>query len=101
MMDGFQSSRALQKAILSVRSFSKYSRYIHWSGYQLTGREVKLKVKRSLVDLEVRRRVGSCAVFPRLNILKKLETMFVKDPRVPTDVQVCMSVDTQTHTHTH
>ena len=37
LMDGLKASLALQKATLSVRCFSKYSQYIHWSGYQLTG----------------------------------------------------------------
>ena len=37
LMDGLKASLALQKSTLSVRSFSKYSQYIHWSGYQLTG----------------------------------------------------------------
>ena len=40
LMDGLKASLALQKATLSVRCFTKYSQYIHWSGYQLTG-EVK------------------------------------------------------------
>ena len=91
-MDGLKSSTALQKAILSVRAFAKYSRYIHWSGYQLTGREVSLVAKRTPEDEEVRGRVGVTAVFPRLNVIKKLETAFVKEPRVPTDVQVCVCV---------
>ena len=37
LMDGLKASLALQKSTLSVRCFSKYSQYIHWSGYQLTG----------------------------------------------------------------
>ena len=37
LMDGLKASLALQKATLSLRCFSKYSQYIHWSGYQLTG----------------------------------------------------------------
>ena len=37
LMDGLKASLALQKATLSVRCFTKYSQYIHWSGYQLTG----------------------------------------------------------------
>ncbi len=88
LMDGFKSSTALQKAILSVRAFSKYARYIHWSGYQLTGQEMRLVAKRTTADEEIRGRVGGTAVFPRLNVVKKLEAMFVKDPRTPTDVQV-------------
>ena len=38
LMDGLKASLALQKSTLSVRCFSKYSQYIHWSGYQLTGK---------------------------------------------------------------
>ncbi len=88
LMDGFKSSAALQKAILSVRAFSKYARYIHWSGYQLTGQEVRLVAKRTVTDEEIRGHVGGTAVFPRLNVIKKLEAFFIKEPRNPTDVQV-------------
>ena len=37
LMDGLKASLAIQKATLSLRCFSKYSQYIHWSGYELTG----------------------------------------------------------------
>ena len=37
LMDGLKASLALQKATLSLRCFSKFSQFIHWSGYQLTG----------------------------------------------------------------
>ena len=41
LMEGHRASVSLQKAILSVRCFLKYSQYIHWSGYQLTGRKIQ------------------------------------------------------------
>ena len=38
LMDGLKAPLALHKAILSLRCFSKYSQYIHWGGYELTGK---------------------------------------------------------------
>ena len=39
LVEGMRGTQALHKAILCLRCFSKYSQYIHWSGYQLTGRD--------------------------------------------------------------
>ena len=88
LMDGFRSSVALHKASLSVRCFAKYSHYIHWSGYQLTGREIQLNMHMSNKDVAVLSKVGITPSFPRLEIVKKLETAFLNDPATPTDVQV-------------
>jgi CHAT domain-containing protein/tetratricopeptide (TPR) repeat protein len=90
MMDGIKGSHALQKAILSIRSFQKYSRYIHWSGYQLTGREIQFQVARNGASERMRRKLGTTTVFPRLDEVKSLEKIFIKDPYLPTDVQVCV-----------
>ncbi len=90
LVDGFTSSLALQKAILSIRCFTKYSQYIHWSGYQLIGREIEFE-NHSLSSASAQlmnARVGSNSVFPRLEIVKKLETAFIKGARAPTDVQI-------------
>ena len=88
LMDGFPSSVALHKASLSVRCFTKYSHYVHWSGYQLTGREIQLNVHMSGKDQLVLSKVGITPSFPRLDVVKKLEAAFLKDPVTPTDVQV-------------
>ena len=88
LMDGFRSSVALHKASLSVRCFAKYSHFVHWSGYQLTGREIQLNVHMSSKDRAVLSKVGITPSFPRLDIVKKLETAFLKDPVTPTDIQV-------------
>ena len=90
LMDGFRSSVALHKASLSVRCFAKYSHYVHWSGYQLTGREIQLNVHMSSKDQAVLTKVGITPSFPRLDVVKKLEAAFLKDPATPTDVQVSL-----------
>ncbi len=82
LMDGFKASQALRKAMLSIRSFQRYSKYIHWSGYQLSGRELEFQVTPPTYTL------GPSPVFPRLDIISKLEKALVKDRFVPTDVQV-------------
>ena len=89
LVEGMRGTEALHKAILCLRCFSKYSQYIHWSGYQLTGREFQFSVSQSSSRAELATRLGTSSVFPRLDILKQLETAFLNNPRLPTDVQVC------------
>ena len=88
MMDGFKGSHALRKAIMSVRSFKKYSRYIHWSGYQLTGREIEFDVAETRGSEVIQKKMGSFSVFPQLEVIKSLEKALIKDSYCPTDVQV-------------
>ena len=88
LVDGLRGTEALHKAILSLRCFSKYSQYIHWSGYQLTGREFQFNINQSPARAELTTRLGTSSVFPRLEILKELEAAFMNNPRPPTDVQV-------------
>ena len=88
MMDGFKGSHALRKAILSIRSFQKYSRYIHWSGYQLTGREIQFQVTETGPSALMRKKMGPTVVFPRMDALKSLKKRFIDDSYLPTDVQV-------------
>ena len=88
LVDGFKSSLALQKAILSVRCFAKYSQYIHWSGYQLTGRDIQFSNKNpASVDI-LKQQLGPPSVFPHMEDLKKLKKAFLGNPSLPTDVQV-------------
>ena len=91
MMDGHQSTKALQKAILSIRCFSKYSQYIHWSGYQLTGRDVYFKYTTPEVTHILEKCLGQSSVFPRLQDVRMLETGLVNVSCFPTDVQVCLN----------
>ena len=91
MADGKESTLALRKAILSTRCFSKYSQYIHWSGYQLTGRDVWFESSTPGSTQVLLQRIGPSSMFPRLKIVKELETALVKNPCFPTDVQVSLT----------
>ena len=48
LMDGLKASLALHKATLSLRCFNKYSQYIHWGGYELTGKSTFCKYKHTV-----------------------------------------------------
>jgi tetratricopeptide (TPR) repeat protein len=88
LVEGVKGPEALHKSILSLRCFKKYSQYIHWSGYQLTGREFQFQVNQSSARAQLTTRLGQSSIFPQLDILKSLETAFMNNPRLPTDVQV-------------
>ena len=88
MVDGMESTLALRKAILSIRCFSKYSQYIHWSGYQLTGRDVHFQTTPQDSTHLLQQTLGPGTVFPRLVAVKSLESALVNNPCFPTDVQV-------------
>ena len=88
MMDGLESTKALQKAILSIRCFSKYSQYIHWSGYQLTGRDIYLKYTAPEETRILEKRLGKNNAFPCLPDVKLLESTLVEATCHPTDIQV-------------
>ena len=88
LRDGLRSSLAVQKAIFSVRCFSKYSQYIHWSGYQLTGKDIQLSFKMTTSNITLEHRLGKSSTFPRIEDIKKLEKALVNDPIIPTYLQV-------------
>ena len=88
LLEEMKGSLALQKAILSIRCFAKYSQYIHWSGYQLTGQDVRFLSKPSHSSSILKYRLGKPSVFPRLSLIKILEKALLNSPCLPTDVQV-------------
>ena len=92
MVDGLESTLALQKAIHSIRCFSKYSQYIHWSGYQLTGRDVHFENTTNSSAHIIQQRIGPGTVFSHLKYIKKLEAKFMQSPCYPTDVKVSLYI---------
>ena len=88
LVDGLSGSEALQKSTLSLRCFLKYSQYIHWSGYQLTGKDIQFDITKPTVLAALDIRLGRCAIFPRLEVVKQLESALITSPRNPTDVQL-------------
>ena len=87
LLDGFSSSEALQKSVLSIRGFLGFSQLIHWSGYQLTGKDICIRNENANEEREVESMLGHrCSPFPRLNLLTELHNKIVKDSS--TDIQV-------------
>ena len=89
MLDGYSSSEALQKAVLSVRSFVLFSQYIHWGGYQLTGNNIRIQADVMEEDKHVwncLNKPNGCSPFPRLDILLSLEQSLLSSSG--SDVQV-------------
>ena len=85
LVDRMKGTEALHKAMLSVRCFSKYSQYIHWSSYQYMGREINICLHQSI---ELYTRLGHSSVFPQLNVVKQLEKALLSKLSNPTNVQV-------------
>ena len=92
LMDGMTSAQALQKAVLSVRCFEKYSKPLHWGAYQLTGRTVRFDVHVGGVARGVAMEVGKGSVFPRLSLLLALEGALIGGSMRPSYVQVRVCV---------
>eukprot|EP00731_Ephydatia_muelleri_P036075 Em0199g1a len=87
LMDGMTSAQALQKAVLSVRFFEKYSKPMHWGAYQLTGSTVRFEVRVGAEMRDVVREVGRGSVFPRLSLLMALEGALIDGAMLPSYVQ--------------
>ena len=90
LLDGILSSAAVQKAILSIRCFPEFSQYIHWSGYQLTGRDMSVSCEESQRIRDLRIRMGPGTMFPhRQAETQKLKEGLITDKTALSDVQVC------------
>ena len=88
LVDELRVTMALHKAILSMRCFSRYSNFIHWGGYKLTGRDVQFSINRSPSIKELTIRMGHRSIFPQLEIIQQLQMAFLHNPKLPTNVQV-------------
>ena len=87
LLDGHKASEALQKTSHSIRCFSKYSNFVHWSGHQLTGQDVMVTHTLSSEDRAVRALLGTnSTAFPHFDVLHSLTDALTNDS--PTDVQV-------------
>ena len=74
MLDGYTSSEALQKASLSIRGCLMFSQYIHWGGYQLTGKDVRIEIEVTPEDKSVWSKLGrGCSPFPHFDNQLALE----------------------------
>ena len=85
--DGMTTSEALQKSSMGVRCIKSLSQHVHWGGFQLIGRNIKIKYNNESNSAKVATLVGDPTPFPRLELLQQLEkAIFRKDRTPPRDV---------------
>ena len=92
LANGLPSLEALQRSMQCLRCFLKYSRYVHWSGFQIIGKEVTFH-KDPHAHFPIQKMLGEISIFPRQQHVKSIEESLlgVKNNNF-TDVQVCFSL---------
>ena len=85
--DGMTTSEALQKSSMGVRCIKSFSQHVHWGGFQLIGRNIRIAYNKESNSAKVAALVGEPTPFPRLEPLQQLESaVFRKDHTPPRDV---------------
>ena len=77
LADGIPSYSALQKACLSIRCYKKYGEYIHWSGYQLQGREICIITHKDESAM-LPATIGTPNCFPELETISQIGENLIK-----------------------
>ena len=77
LLDGFTSSEALSKASRSIKAFEEFSSMIHWSGYQITGKDVSMQCLTTNEDKLVEQMIGKRSPFPRLEVVTNLKDALI------------------------
>ena len=91
LVNGLPSLQALQRSMQCLRCFLKYSHYVHWSGFQIIGKEVTFH-KNSHAVFPIQRMLGEVSIFPRQHVKDIEENLLGVKKKVFTDVQVCFIV---------
>ena len=87
LLDGHSSVEALNMASCSIRAFEEFSSMIHWSGYQITGKDITIQQGSSDEERTLKKAFGrGCTAFPRLEVLKNLQKAIIDERS--TDIQV-------------
>ena len=85
----FTTSEAMQKSSMAIRCIKTLSQHIHWGGFQLIGRNIRMKYNKDCHPAEVAKAVGETSPFPRLSVVQELEkAIFRQDRTPPRDVVV-------------
>ena len=99
LVNGLPSLQALQRSMQCLRCFPKYSHYVHWSGFQIIGKEVTFH-KSSHARFPIQRLLGEVSIFPRQYVKNIEESLLGVKNKIFTDIQVCLMLSkrfTQLH----
>ena len=89
LINGLPSLEALQRSMQCLRCFPKYSHYVHWSGFQIIGKEVTFR-KNSHTYFPIQKMLGEVSIFPRQHVKSIEESLLGVKNKIFTDVQVCL-----------
>ena len=89
LVNGLPSLQALQRSMQCLRCFLKYSHYVHWSGFQIIGKEVSFH-KDSSAQFPIKSLLGEVSIFPRQQVKIIEENLLGVKNKIFTDVQVCL-----------
>ena len=89
LFNGLPSLQALQRSMQCLRCFVKYSHYVHWSGFQIIGKEITLH-KNPHAQFPIQKMLGESSVFPREHVRSIEESLLGLKRKTFTDVQVCI-----------
>ena len=81
--DGMTTSEALQKSSMGVRCIKSLTQHVHWGGFQLIGRNIKIAYNDKCKSARVAALVGDPTPFPRLELLQQLERAIFRNDRTP------------------
>ena len=87
LINGLPSLQALQRSMQCLRCFLKYSHYVHWSGFQIIGKEVSLH-KDSSAQFPIQKLLGEVSIFPRQQVKIIEENLLAFKNKIFTNVQV-------------
>ena len=88
LVNGLPSLQALQRSMQCLRCFLKYSHYVHWSGFQIIGKEITFH-KDSNTQFPIQNLLGEASIFPRQHVKNMEENLLGVKNKIFTDVQVC------------
>ena len=88
LVNGLPSLQALQRSMQCLRCFLKYSHYVHWSGFQIIGKEVSFH-KNSTTQFPIQKLLGEVSIFPRQQVKIIEENLLGVKNKIFTDIQVC------------
>ena len=87
LVNGLPSLQALQRSMQCLRCFLKYSHYVHWSGFQIIGKEVSFH-KNSSAQFPIQKLLGEVSIFPRPQVKIIEENLLGIKNKIFTDIQV-------------
>ena len=91
LVNGLPSVQALQRSMQCLRCFLKYSHYVHWSGFQIIGKEVTFHKNVGAV-FPIERMLGEVSIFPRQHVKNIEENLLGVKNKNFSNIQVCFIV---------